>query len=173
MNRYVKQCKTLGADVILVDTGHSYKGTCTYFGGKYITYTEDRPITMNPFKIKQVEYNEEKREMLKSLIGVIWKGTGGTLTQVEETILTDVITGYYANYFSNTSTIKELSFNSFYEYSTTQIGNILKKEQIVFDLNEYRFILKQFYQGGTYETILNDDFEIGRACVGKERRFRC
>lgn len=159
MNRYVKQCKTLGADVILVDTGHSYKRTCTYFGGKYITYTEDRPITMNPFKIKRVEYNEQKREMLKSLIGVIWKGTGGILSQVEETILTDVITAYYSDYFGNQKIVKDLSFNSFYEYSVTKIKETIKREEIVFPINEYRYILKQFYQGGTYETILNDDFD--------------
>src|SRR5699024_10575644 len=51
------------------------------------------------------------------------------------------------------------SFNSFYEFSVTKIGETIKREQIVFDLNEYKFILKQFYQGGTYETILNDDFD--------------
>ena len=56
-NRYVKQCRVLGADVVLVDTGHSYLGLCNYFKGKYITYREDRPITMNPFKITEVENN--------------------------------------------------------------------------------------------------------------------
>ena len=73
-NTYVFLCHLMGADVVLVDTGHSYKGTCKYLNGRYITYTEDRPITMNPFRIEEIESNEEKRQILKSLIGMLWKG---------------------------------------------------------------------------------------------------
>ncbi|MBO9573719.1 MAG: hypothetical protein J7497_16145, partial [Chitinophagaceae bacterium] len=54
MNSYLKQTYDQGADIIIVDTGHSYSGLCSYLGGKYITYSEERPITMNPFKIEQL-----------------------------------------------------------------------------------------------------------------------
>ena len=149
-NSYVKQCHELGADVILVDTGHSYHGLCRYFNGKYITYREDKPITMNPFKIERVENNEEKREIIKSLIGLIWKGVDGKLSQVEDSILSKVIADYYTDYFSAGSYVKGLSFNTFYEYSC---------EAIQFDIQEYIFILKKFYNGGIYDRILNDDFD--------------
>ena len=87
MNRYLKQCRSLGADVVIIDTGDSYLGTCKYFGGRYITYTAEKPITMNPFNITAAENNEEKRELLKSLIALIWKGADGSINQVEDSIL--------------------------------------------------------------------------------------
>lgn len=158
-NSYVKQCHELGADVILVDTGHSYHGLCRYFGGKYITYREDRPITMNPFKIEIVENNEEKREILKSLIGLIWKGVDGKLSQVEDSILAKCIADYYTDYFGKRQYVSSLSFNSFYEYSVDTINGIVDTTGIRFDTQEYRFILKKFYKGGIYDKILNDDFD--------------
>ena len=36
-----------------------------YFGGKYISYTEERPITMNPFRINREEMNVEKNGILE------------------------------------------------------------------------------------------------------------
>lgn len=158
-NSYVKQCHELGADVILVDTGHSYHGLCRYFGGKYITYREDRPITMNPFKIEAVENNEEKREIIKSLIGLIWKGVDGKLSQVEDSILAKCIADYYADYFGKRQYVYNLCFNSFYEYSVDTINGIVDTTGIRFDTQEYRFILKKFYKGGIYDKILNDDFD--------------
>jgi conjugation system TraG family ATPase len=158
-NSYVKQCREQGADVILVDTGHSYYGLCRYFGGKYITYREDKPITMNPFKIERIENNEEKREILKSLIGLIWKGVDGRLSQVEDSILSKCIADYYTDYFGKQDTVKSLSFNSFYEYSVVAIETIVNSIGIKFDIQEYSFILKKFYKGGNYDRILNDDFD--------------
>jgi len=159
INRYVKQCHVLGADVILVDTGHSYFGTCKYVGGKYITYREDKPITMNPFKIEPIENNEEKRQILVSLIGLIWKGTDGTLSQVEDTVLSKVVADYYIDYFGPRVEVDTLSFNSFYEYSCHKIELLIQVEKIKFDFDEYKFILRKFYKGGNYDQILNDDFD--------------
>lgn len=159
MNAYLKQTYDLGADIIIVDTGHSYSGLCSYLKGKYITYSEERPITMNPFKIEPVENTEEKREMLKSLIGLIWKGADGFFTQVEDSVLSKCITDYYADYFSVKAEVRELSFNSFFEYSCKTIGELVKGLTIKFDYQEYEFVLKKFYKGHQYETILNDDFD--------------
>lgn len=158
-NTYVFLSHLLGADIVLVDTGHSYLGTCKYFGGRYITYTEEKPITMNPFRIEEVENNEEKRQILKSLIGMIWKGTECTLSQVEDTIISKIISDYFADYFSGKKEVSLLSFNTFYEYSCLKIEHIIQLEDISFNLKEYRFILKKFYKGGEYESILNNDFD--------------
>ena len=74
MNGVVRQLYEQDTDIVLVDTGHSYEGLCNYVGGKYISYKEDKPISMNPFKIGREELNLEKINFLKSLIFVIWKG---------------------------------------------------------------------------------------------------
>jgi type IV secretory pathway VirB4 component len=108
-NSYAKQCRELGADIVLVDTGNSYYGLCKYFGGKYITYTEEKPITMNPFRIEAIENNEEKRQILKELIGLIWKGVDGKLTQVEDDILTKSVTNYYSDYFGGKEKVPSLN----------------------------------------------------------------
>jgi len=158
-NSYVKQCHELGADVILVDTGHSYHGLCRYFGGKYITYREDKPITMNPFKIELVENNKEKREIIKSLIGLIWKGVDGRLSQVEDSVLSKCIAEYYADYFGNREKVEVLNFNSFYEFASEAIAGVVRETGISFNIQEFRFILEKFYKGGTYEKILNDEFD--------------
>ena len=63
--------------MVMVDTGNSYEGLCEYLGGKYISYTEERPITMNPFRINRVEMNVEKTGFLKNLVLLIWKGFAG------------------------------------------------------------------------------------------------
>ena len=51
MNSVVRQLWEQNTDIVMVDTGNSYEGLCEYVGGKYIAYTEDKPITMNPFNI--------------------------------------------------------------------------------------------------------------------------
>jgi conjugation system TraG family ATPase len=159
-NSYAKQCRELGADIVLVDTGHSYQGLCRYFNGKYITYREDKPITMNPFKIEEIENNEEKRQILVSLIGLIWKGVDGKLNQVEDSILSKCVADYYRDYFNNDGIISELKFDTFYDFSCSLIEKIIAAERVKhFDLDEYRFILKKFYKEGIYEKILNDDFD--------------
>jgi len=87
-------------DVVIVDTGHSYSGLCNYYGGKYITYSEEKPITMNPFAINETEYNIEKKDFLKTLISLLWKGAEGSVNQVESDVVMQVISSYYSNYFS-------------------------------------------------------------------------
>ncbi|MFQ9248613.1 MAG: hypothetical protein ACLR3R_15100 [Clostridium paraputrificum] len=69
----VRQWVLDNTDIVLVDTGHSYSGMCEYYHGKYITYSESKPISMNPFRITEEEYNVEKKNFLKSLIFLIWK----------------------------------------------------------------------------------------------------
>ena len=100
MNSVVRQLHEQGTDVVMVDTGNSYEGLCEYFGGKYISYTEERPITMNPFRINREEMNVEKTGFLKNLVLLIWKGTQGTVTKTEDRLIEHVITEYYDAYFN-------------------------------------------------------------------------
>lgn len=159
MNHLVRQYFLQGMDVVLVDTGHSYSGICQYYNGKYITYSEDSPITMNPFKITRQEYNEEKREFLKSLIILLWKGVDGKATQTEDTAITNCIFSYYEDYFESEKESSYLSFNSFYEFAIVKFEKIIESDLIKFDLNGFKFVTKKFYKGGEYEITLNSEMD--------------
>lgn len=98
-NSMVRQLWEQNTDIVLVDTGNSYEGLCDYVNGKYISYTEEHPITMNPFAINREELNIEKIGFLKNLIMLIWKGTNGKITKTEDHLIEDVITEYYDAHF--------------------------------------------------------------------------
>ncbi len=119
----VRQLHEQGTDVVMVDTGNSYEGLCEYFGGKYISYTEERPITMNPFRINREEMNVEKTGFLKNLVLLIWKGTQGTVTKTEDRLIEHVITEYYDAYFNG------------FEGFTPQQREDLRKSLVIDDRN--------------------------------------
>ena len=79
MNSVVRQMWEQNTDVVMVDTGNSYEGLCEYVGGKYISYTDEHPITMNPFAIKREELNIEKTGFFFFFFMLIWKGTLGVV----------------------------------------------------------------------------------------------
>ena len=123
MNSVVRQLHEQGTDVVMVDTGNSYEGLCEYFGGKYISHTEERPITMNPFRINREEMNVEKTGFLKNLVLLIWKGTQGTVTKTEDRLIEHVITEYYDAYFNG------------FEGFTPQQREDLRKSLVIDDRN--------------------------------------
>ena len=194
----------------MVDTGNSYEGLCEYLNGKYISYTEEKPITMNPFRINRAELNVEKTGFLKNLVLLFWKGSQGTVTKTEDRLIEQVITEYYDTYFNGfegfTVTqredlqkslqidernhndrrdesererdaridrminemerrrielkVKELSFNSFYEFSVQRIPDICSENRISgIDLSTYRYMMKDFYRGGNHEKTLNENMD--------------
>ena len=158
-NSMVRQLWEQNTDVVLVDTGNSYEGLCDYVNGKYISYTEEHPITMNPFAIKREELNIEKIGFLKNLIMLIWKGTNGRITKTEDHLIEDVITEYYDAHF-RTGKVMELSFNTFYEYSTQRIPEIVRENNLEgIDLATYNYLLKDFYKGGNHELTLNENLD--------------
>lgn len=167
MNSILEQYMLYNMDVVIIDTGNSYSGLSGYYNARYITYTEKAPITMNPFAISQDEYNIEKKDFLVTLITLLWKGANGEVSQIETDVITQVISSYYAVYFQGIvvfdshagGTISELSFNSFYEFALHTIPVIKDEEQIFFNLEEFRYVLKKFYRGGEYQTILNQDVD--------------
>ena len=159
MNSVVRQMWEQNTDVVMVDTGNSYEGLCEYVGGKYISYTDEHPITMNPFAIKREELNIEKIGFLKNLIMLIWKGTQGEVTKTEDRLIEQVITEYFEEYFVKKQ-IETLSFNTFYEYSTVRIPQIIKENNLAgIDLAAYNYLLKDFYKGGSHELTLNENLD--------------
>lgn len=282
MNSVVRQLLEQGTDVVMVDTGDSYEGICGYFNGTYISYSKEKPISMNPFKITDIEYNQnfgEKKNFLKSLIFLIFKGNS-VPSKIEDMIINQIIVEYYDAYFHpfqkftqderedlrrklityekmtvdydsigsqlddidevinseepeqkpeiralirpveerriklirqcrqltkliqdesaslqerqtamdkledfkkelqenhmlmkiekqidimegqrRKLKVKELSFNSFYEFSLERIPQITMFDKIKFDIHDFAAILKQFYRGGELEMTLNSDLD--------------
>ena len=100
-NTVVRQLIEQDTDVVMVDTGDSYEGICGYFHGTYISYSKEHPISMNPFKVSDVEYQQnfgEKKNFLKSLIFQIFKGSKAP-EKLEDTIIDTVLNEYYDAYF--------------------------------------------------------------------------
>lgn len=210
VNSMVRQAHEQNTDIVLVDTGNSYEGLCEYFCGKYISYTKEHPITMNPFAIKREEWNIEKLGFLKNLVMLIWKGSQGTVSKTEDRLVEQVINEYYGAYFNGFDgftaqqrsdlrqglliddrnnpkyigdgdevrekrvdkllddieakrrllKVTELSFNSFYEYSVQRIPAICKENQITgIDISTYRYMMKDFYRGGSHEKTLNESMD--------------
>lgn len=281
MNSVVRQLLEQNTDVVMVDTGDSYEGICGYFGGTYISYSKEKPISMNPFKVTREEYDlnfGEKKNFLKSLIFLIFKGNE-LPSKIEDMLVNQTIVEYYDAYFHpfekftdierdglrqkllvaakmddeyekyahemegideqiqqppakeetkalmlpseerrlrlirqcrafqavvldkaatdsekekaaakielykkelyETSMlvkidkqidhmeeqkrrlkVKELSFNSYYEFALERIPQITSLEKIKFDIRDFAAILKQFYRGGELEATLNSDLDI-------------
>lgn len=283
-NSVVRQLLEQNTDVVMVDTGDSYEGICGYFGGTYISYTKEKPISMNPFKVTKEEYElnfGEKKNFLKSLIFLIYKGNE-LPSKIEDMLVNQTIVEYYDAYFHpfekftekerkglrqkllvdakmeddynnytakmedideliNTKEppskveenrmlllptevrrqklirqcrslnalahdqgatpsereralrimenfkkelyensflikiekqidhieeqkrrlrVKELSFNSYYEFALERIPQITSQEKISFGIRDFAAILKQFYRGGELETTLNSDLDV-------------
>lgn len=277
MNTMVRQFKEQNTDIVIVDTGDSYEGVCSYFGGTYISYSKERPISMNPFKITVQEYEEnfgEKKNFIVSLVFLIFSGNK-EISKIHEYIINKVIFEYYREYFTPfegykdaereelresltlqakkdgilddfeeevedqlahdsqvtpeereryerlknreeklqrkiddaASTeaeresaskrkdeahkeimrmtdlaeekfsrkierriarmeerrkklrVKDLNFNTFYEYAIPRISEIIHDENIEFPINDFAAILKPFYKGGELEYTLNNDME--------------
>ena len=101
MNSVVRQLLEQNTDVVMVDTGDSYEGICGYFGGTYISYSKEKPISMNPFKVTREEYDlnfGEKKNFLKSLIFLIFKGNEMP-SKIEDMLVNQTIVEYYEAYF--------------------------------------------------------------------------
>lgn len=102
MNSVVRQLLEQNTDVVMVDTGDSYEGICGYFDGTYISYSKEKPISMNPFKVTREEYEQnfgEKKNFLKSLIFLIFKGNEAP-SKIEDMLVNQTIVEYYEAYFN-------------------------------------------------------------------------
>ena len=283
MHSVVRQLLEQQTDVVMVDTGDSYEGICGYYGGTYISYSKEKPNSMNPFKVTAEEYGlnfGEKKNFLKSLVFLIFKGSTFP-SKIEDMIVNQTLVEYYDAYFhpfekftekqraelrqkllvdakmeddyekynhemedidrlinandqpevpesralllpsevrrmklvrqcrslmalirdkaaseserehaahivekyrkelyENTMLVKidkqidrmeeqkrrlkvrELSFNSYYEFAVERIPQITSLEKITFDIHNFAAILKQFYRGGELEMTLNADLDV-------------
>lgn len=149
MNSVVRQLWEQNTDIVMVDTGNSYEGLCEYVGGKYIAYTEDKPITMNPFNISKRELNIEKIDFLKNLILLIWKGSEVQIPELEFRVVEQLVTEYYDFYFNGvqpypslqTETLRK-NLSTMEKRRGTELSQIHDKvERLIKGLEERRMAL--------------------------------
>ena len=149
INSVVRQLWEQNTDIVMVDTGNSYEGLCEYVGGKYIAYTEDKPITMNPFNISKRELNIEKIDFLKNLILLIWKGSEVQIPELEFRVVEQLVTEYYDFYFNGVqpypSSQKETlrkNLSTMEKRRGTELSQIHDKvEKLIHGLEERRMAL--------------------------------
>lgn len=168
MNHMLRQYWEQGAHILLVDTGNSYQGLCSLIremtGGQdgiYQTYTEENPISFNPFFTEDYQYDIEKKESIKTLIMTLWKRDTEQPTRSEEVALSNAVSLYIERIRQNRDI--EPSFNTFYEYVQGDYREVLRKKKYRekdFDVDGFLNVLEPFYRGGEYDFLLNSDKRI-------------
>ncbi len=89
-NHLVRQYYEQGAHILLIDTGNSYEGLCNLIHNKthgedgiYYTYTEEKPISFNPFFTDDGVFDVEKKDSIKTLLLTLWKSEDDRVTKTE------------------------------------------------------------------------------------------
>ena len=152
MRSYLEQ----GAHCVIVDVGHSYRGLCELENGYYFTYSEAEPIAFNPFFIQEDELDTEKKESIKTLLLALWKKDDESFTRSEYVSLSNALQAYF-DYVKGHPDLFPC-FNSFYEFLKEIFLVKLRQEGIKekdFDIDNFLYVLKPYYQGGEYDYLLN------------------
>lgn len=170
MNHMVRQYYEQGTHVVLVDTGNSYQGLCEMINKKtkgedgiYFTYTEENPISFNPFYTDDFVFDVEKKDSIKTLLLTLWKSEDDKITKTESGELGSAVTAYIDRIKADRSIIP--NFNTFYEfmrdvYRTELEERAIKVSRDDFNLDNFLTTLRQYYRGGRFDFLLNSDKNI-------------
>ncbi|WP_029901745.1 TraG family conjugative transposon ATPase [Prevotella sp. 10(H)] len=167
-NHMVRQYWEQGTHVLLVDTGNSYQGLCELINRKtkgedgiYFTYTEENPISFNPFFTDDGIFDIEKKESIKTLILTLWKRDDEPPTRAEEVALSNAVNQYLEKIKTDKSVIP--CFNTFYEFVYDEYRQVLEKKNTRekdFDVHNFLNVLEPYYLGGEYDFLLNSDKQL-------------
>ncbi|MCQ2082088.1 MAG: TraG family conjugative transposon ATPase [Lachnospiraceae bacterium] len=162
-NTMVSQKYMSGDHIVIVDVGDSYQTLCSLINeesngedGVYYTYSEKKPISFNPFYVSDYEYPEEKVINLCTLIQVLWKNTDERFNSNETTQLRTCMQNYLDFVRENRNVFP--CFNTFYEYLRDTYSKRVKEQNVRienFDLDNMLQVLEPYYEGGTYDFLLN------------------
>jgi conjugation system TraG family ATPase len=152
-NHLLRSYYEQGSHIVLVDVGHSYEGLCEFVDGYYFTYSEDNPISFNPFYVgKDDALDTEKRESIKAMILALWKKEDEGVQRSEYIAISDALFHYYE------SQPEFACFNSFYEFLKGPFYDTMKASKVkdqYFDIDNLLFVLRPYYKGGEYDYLLN------------------
>lgn len=157
LNHMLRSLHDQGAHCVVIDIGGSYKGLCQLVKGYYFTYTEQDPIKFNPFWLPEgTGLDTEKKESLKSLLVALWKQENDRYNRSEYVALSNALQGYYQLLEKDKTVFP--CFNTFYEYLQTTYAAILKEHKVKdkdFDLDNFLYVLRPYYQDGEFDYLLN------------------
>lgn len=170
MNHMVRQYYEQGTHVVLVDTGNSYQGLCEMINKKtkgedgiYFTYTEDKPISFNPFYTDDLVFDVEKKDSIKTLLLTLWKSEDDKISKTESGELGSAVTAYINRIKADRNIVP--NFNTFYEfmrdtYRTELEERAIKVSKDDFNIDNFLTTLRQYYSGGRFDFLLNSDKNI-------------
>ena len=167
MNHLVRQYWEQGAHVVLVDTGNSYQGLCEMIrrktngaDGVYFTYTEEKPISFNPFYTDDYVFDVEKKDSIKTLLLTLWKSEDDKVTKTESGELGSAVNAYIERIRADRSIVP--SFNTFYEYMRDDYRRELAQRDIKVEKSDFN--IEQFGKMVTdykdHKVLMKDGQEI-------------
>lgn len=170
MNHLVRQYYEQGTHVVLVDTGNSYQGLCEMIhrktkgqDGIYYTYTEEHPISFNPFFTDDYVFDVEKKDSIKTLLLTLWKSEDDKVTKTESGELGSAVSAYIERIRQDRDIVP--CFNTFYEYMRDDYRRELEEREIKvsredFNIDNMLTTLRQYYKGGRFDFLLNSKENI-------------
>ena len=170
MNHLVRQYWEQGTHVVLVDTGNSYQGLCEMIRSKtkgedgiYFTYTEENPISFNPFYTEDNQFDVEKKDSLKTLLLTLWKSEDDRISKTESGELGSAVDEYIRKIHTDRGIVP--SFNTFYEFMRDEYKVALREREIEvskadFNIDNLLTTLRQYYRGGRFDFLLNSDKQL-------------
>ncbi|MBI5328316.1 MAG: TraC family protein [Deltaproteobacteria bacterium] len=94
VNHIISSYYGSGAYIRIVDIGGSYKKTCSMLGGKFIEFTNNSNICLNPFSnIKEI--NEDLHTIAKIVLQMVYSFTKATPIEIEATLIKDAVRWAY------------------------------------------------------------------------------
>ena len=170
MNHVVRQYYEQGTHVVLIDTGHSYSGLCDMIhrkthgqDGIYYTYTEEHPISFNPFYTDDYVFDVEKKDSIVTLLLTLWKSENEEVTKTESGELGSAVSAYISMIQADHTVVP--CFDTFYEYMrdvyrTQMAERDIKVGKDDFNIDNFLTTLRQYYKGGRYDFLLNSKENI-------------
>ena len=169
-NHLVRQYYEQGTHVLLIDTGNSYEGLCNLIrsrthgeDGIYYTYTEDKPISFNPFWTDDCIFDVEKKDSIKTLLLTLWKSEDDRISKTESGELGSALSMFLEKMVKDRDIFP--CFNSFYEFMRDDYRAEMAQRPIPiykqdFDIDNFLTTLRQYYHGGRYDFLLNSKENI-------------
>ena len=169
-NHLVRQYYEQGAHILLIDTGNSYEGLCNLIhnrthgeDGVYYTYTEEKPISFNPFFTDDGVFDVEKKDSIKTLLLTLWKSEDDRVSKTESGELGSALSMFLEKMKKDRNIVP--CFNSFYEFMRDEYRAEMAQRPIPiykqdFDIDNFLTTLRQYYHGGRFDFLLNSKENI-------------
>jgi len=169
-NHLTRQYYEQGSHILLIDTGNSYEGLCNLIhnrthgeDGIYYTYTEDNPISFNPFFTDDGAFDVEKKDSIKTLLLTLWKSEDDRVTKTESGELGSALSMFLDKMAKDKEIVP--CFNSFYEFMRDEYKVEMANRPIPiyrqdFDIDNFLTTLRQYYHGGRFDFLLNSKENI-------------